>query len=87
LESKTHLLKAEFGIGAEHGLDIAYRDADGQFFAWNNDSYDNPRSVRHLLPGDDFIVEVALEGVWVNESFRFHFAADGDYNARIVKTD
>ncbi len=76
LASKSHLLRTTFGIGEAHSLDIAYRDAqNGRYFAWNNDNYRYPffRYDHHLLNGDEFRVEIRLQGDWVDERFSFRF--------------
>jgi hypothetical protein len=83
--SKTELLFVDFGIKQEHGLDIAFRDTDGVFIAWNNDSYDYPdvRKPEYVLPGKEFQVEVKLSAVWVDETFRFQFKG-GDNGIAVV---
>jgi|HubBroStandDraft_1064217.scaffolds.fasta_scaffold102598_2 hypothetical protein len=76
-ESRNDLLRMDFGIDDEHSLDIAFRDADGSFVAWNNDNYNYPemRKPEHVLTGDCFQVEIKLSAAWVDETFKFEFSA------------
>ena len=75
-ESRNDLLRARFGIGDIHELDIAYRDRrTAKCYAWNNYNYDFPDLTNpdHLLDGETFQVEVHLIGTWVDETFHFRF--------------
>ena len=78
----------DFGIGQEHGLDIAFRDTDGTFVAWNNDSYDYEefRKPNHVLIGKEFQVEVKLLAVWVDETFVFRFSSGGGSQGIVIST-
>lgn len=84
--SKTELPSVDFGIEQEHGLDIAYQDTDGLFVAWNNDNYDYPdaRPPNHVLTGKEFVVEVKLSAAWVDETFKFQFAAAAGHSRGII---
>jgi hypothetical protein len=78
LESKVHLLPADFGHGQQRSLDIAYKDGkSGKYYAWNNDNYNLINQFyeypRHLLEGKHFRVEIRLRGVNVDEQFSFEF--------------
>jgi hypothetical protein len=78
-QSRTDLLSAEFGIGEEHSLDIAFRDDhSGEFYAFNNENCHYPlmKKPEHLLVGDHFMVRISLLGPWVGETFEFQFAHD-----------
>ena len=70
-ESRNDLLRMEFGIEDEHSLDIAFRDTNGEFVAWNNDNYNFPdmKKPEHVLPGSHFTVEVRLSAVWIDKTF------------------
>jgi hypothetical protein len=75
-ESRTDLLRARFGIGDIHELDIAYRDPRTMScYAWNNDNYNYPDFTKpeHLLDGETFRAEVRLIGTWVDERFNLRF--------------
>lgn len=84
--SKTELLFVDFGIKQERGLDIAFRDTDGTFVAWNNDNYDysDMRKPGHVLTGKEFRVEIKLSAVWVDETFVFQFFASGTSGAGVT---
>ncbi|MFZ0200328.1 MAG: hypothetical protein WB523_09115 [Candidatus Sulfotelmatobacter sp.] len=85
--SKTDLQAVDFGIGQEHGPDIAFRDTDGAFVAWNNDSYDYEefRKPNHVLIGNDF-QETKLLAVWVDETFVFRFGLGGGSHGIVIST-
>jgi len=87
-QSRNDLLRMDFGINDEHSLDIAFRDATGEFVAWNNDNYNYPdmRKPEHVLSGDCFVVEIKLSAAWVNETFKFQFGAAGNNRRGIVIT-
>jgi hypothetical protein len=75
-QSRRDLLEADFRIGAEHELDIGFRDPQtGEFIAWNNDNYDyqDMKKPEHRLVGELFRVEVHLRGTWVDELFTVRF--------------
>jgi hypothetical protein len=60
-------LETDFRIGAEHDLDIGFRDSQtGQFIAWNNDNYDyqDMKKPEHKLAGELFRVVLRLRGTW-----------------------
>jgi hypothetical protein len=75
-QSRRDLLETDFNIGAEHDIDLGFRDSStGEFIAWNNDNYDYPdmKKPEHRLVGDSFRVELRLRGPWVDETFTVHF--------------
>jgi hypothetical protein len=78
-QSRTDLLRTEFGIEEEHTLDIAFRDdQSGEFYAFNNENCHYPlmKKPEHLLVGEHFMVRISLLGPWVDETFEFQFAHD-----------
>ncbi len=78
-QSRTDLLRMEFGIEEEHSLDVAFRDDQtGEFYAFNNDNCHYPlmKKPEHLLVGQHFLVRISLLGPWVDETFEFQFASD-----------
>ena len=86
--SKTDLQFVDFGILQERGLDIAFRDIDGSFVAWNNDNYDyqDMRKPEHVLTGKEFQVEIKLSAVWVDETFVFQFGSGGASHGVVITT-
>jgi len=80
LESKAHLLAADFGIGEERSLDVAYYDKrTSSYYAWNNDNYnyDFFTYPHHLLEGNYFQVDIRIRGEWIDELIKFRFKAHG----------
>jgi hypothetical protein len=78
-QSRSDLLRMEFGIEEEHSLDIAFRDdQSGEFYAFNNENCHYPlmKKPEHLLVGQHFMVRISLLGPWVDETFEFQFAHD-----------
>jgi hypothetical protein len=78
-QSRTDLLRAEFGIDEEHSLDVAFRDDQTEeFYAFNNENCHYPlmKKPEHLLVGQRFMVRITLLGPWVDETFEFQFAND-----------
>jgi len=78
-QSRTDLLRIEFGIEEEHTLDVAFRDDQtGEFYAFNNENCHYPlmKKPEHLLVGQHFMVRISLLGPWVDETFEFQFSND-----------
>ena len=78
-QSRTDLLRMEFGIEEEHSLDVAFRDNQtGEFYAFNNENCHYPlmKKPEHLLVGQHFMVRISMLGPWVDETFEFQFAND-----------
>jgi hypothetical protein len=78
-QSRTDLLRMEFGIEEGHSLDVAFRDDQtGEFYAFNNENcpYPSMKKPEHLLVGQHFRVRISLLGPWVDETFEFQFAND-----------
>ena len=75
-ESRKDLLAVDLGIGEERSLDIAFREGGGDFFAFNNDSYDYPdfKKPEHHLIGKQFRVRILLLAPFVKEEFVFGFS-------------
>ena len=84
--STTDLQFVDFGIEQERGLDIAFRDTDGTFVAWNNDNYkyQDVRKPEHVLKGNEFRVEVKIVAVWVDETFTFRFGSGGGTHGIVI---
>ncbi len=87
-KTRNDLLPIDFGIEEEHSLDIAFRTGTGEFVAWNNDNYGFPDAVKpeHVLPGEQFIVEIRLVGVSTDKTFSFRFGYETNEGVRIVRT-
>ena len=80
--SRSDLLAVDFGIGEEHDLDIAFREPNGNFVAWNNENYNylDAKKPEHCLKGDSFTARIVLSAPYVKEEFSFAFSKGKEPN-------